>query len=175
MLFDKNSPVLKDTIFHKYLPLNIHTISHESQRLSGTLPIPILVETLSLIVPINILTIDIVNLVVVVNNGRSYVVDFINPLIGLVVNSIAARSIIPFIIRIMSFLFLNPSVSLIAKVSALACIRAFVLEVRLDKFFDGPAMWEPVKVSVTLTCLEYNILRKKKKMSFKIKVDVPLQ
>jgi hypothetical protein len=152
---------LKDTIFHKYLPLNIHTISHESQRLSGTLPIPILVETLSLIVPgpINILTIDIVNLVVVVNNGRSYVVDFINPLIGqLVVNSIVARSIIPFIIRIMSFLFLNPSVSLIAKVSALACIRAFVLEVRLDKFFDGPAMWEPVKVSVTLTCLEYNIL-----------------
>jgi hypothetical protein len=166
MLFDKNSPVLKDTIFHKYLPLNIHTISHESQRLSGTLPIPILVETLSLIVPINILTIDIVNLVVV-NNGRSYVVDFINPLIGqLVVNSIAARSIIPFIIRIMSFLFLNPSVSLIAKVSALACIRAFVLEVRLDKFFNGPAMWEPVKVSVTLTCLEYNILRKKKENEF---------
>jgi hypothetical protein len=157
---------LKDTIFHKYLPLNIHTISHESQRLSGTLPIPILVETLSLIVPINILTIDIVNLVVV-NNGRSYVVDFINPLIGqLVVNSIAARSIIPFIIRIMSFLFLNPSVSLIAKVSALACIRAFVLEVRLDKFFNGPAMWEPVKVSVTLTCLEYNILRKKKENEF---------
>jgi hypothetical protein len=162
---------LKDTIFHKYLPLNIHTISHESQRLSGTLPIPILVETLSLIVPINILT--IVDLVVVINNGRSYVVDFINPL--LVVNSIAARSIIPFIIRILSFLFLNPSVSLISKVSALACIRAFVLEVRLDKFFDGPAMWEPVKVSVTLSCLEYNILRKKKKMSFKIKVDVPLQ
>ena len=162
---------MKDTIFHKYLPLNIHTISHESQRLSGTLPIPILVETLSLIVPINILT--IVDLVVVVNNGRSYVVDFINPL--LVVNSIAAQFIIPFIIRILSFLFLNPSVSLISKVSTLACIRAFVLEIRLDKFFDGPAMWEPVKVSVTLLCLEYNILRKKKKMSFKIKVDVPLQ
>jgi hypothetical protein len=151
MLFGRNSPVLKHTIFHKYLPLNIHTISHEL-RLSST-PIPSILP--SLIVPINILTI-----------GRSYAVDFINPRL---------RSIILLVIQIMSFLFLDPSVSLISKITALACIRTFVLEVRLDKFFDGPAMWEPVKVSVTLTCLEYNILRKKKKMSFRIKEDVPHQ
>jgi hypothetical protein len=60
------------------------------------------------------------------------------------------------------FVTLNPYICLISQISTLACIRTFVLEICLEKFFNGPTMWEPPEIAMTLACLMYKILRKKK-------------
>jgi hypothetical protein len=60
------------------------------------------------------------------------------------------------------FVTLNPYICLISQISTLACIGTFVLEICLEKFFNGPTMWEPPEIAMTLACLMYKILRKKK-------------
>jgi len=46
-------------------------------------------------------------------------------------------------------------ISLISQVPSFACIRAFVLKIRLEEFFNRPTMREPLKIAVTFSCLEY--------------------
>lgn len=62
------------------------------------------------------------------------------------------RSIVP----IITFASFVASICLISQISAFACIRTFVLEIGLEELFDGPTMWEPLEITVTLTYLEYN-------------------
>lgn len=62
------------------------------------------------------------------------------------------RSIVP----IITFASFVASICLISQISAFPCIRMFVLEIGLEELFDGPTMWEPLEITVTLTYLEYN-------------------
>jgi hypothetical protein len=62
------------------------------------------------------------------------------------------RSIVP----IITFASFVASICLISQISVFACIHMFVLAIGLEELFDGPTMWEPLEITVTLTYLEYN-------------------
>jgi hypothetical protein len=87
---------------------------------------------------------------------------------GPVIPSLAAAgSITVLVVRVVITL-----ICLITQISPFACICTFVPEICLEKFFNGPTMWEFLEIAMTLTCLEYKILRKEDN---KWEEHIPLQ
>jgi len=83
----------------------------------------------------------------------------VRPFTSIVALLRVTNSIVLILIIFVSF---STSICLILQISAFACIRTFVLEIGLEKFFDSPTMWEPLEITVSLTCLEYNLRKKRR-------------